>query len=84
MRCRRYHIVETITAKISIAATNIIRFGPAGLMGTVGLLITVKAGVCSCTLALAFSNCRLWSDTWRVSYPCHSPIGRAEKWQPAG
>ena len=55
----KYHIVVPNAAMMSIAATKIIRFGPAGLMGTVGLLMTVNAGVCSCTLALAFSSCPL-------------------------
>ena len=49
-------MVVPSVAIMSITATKIIRFGPAGLMGTVGLLMTVKAGVCSCTLALAFSS----------------------------
>ena len=40
-------------AKNSIMATNIIRFGPAGLMGTEAPFNIVKAGVFSCTLAFA-------------------------------
>ena len=43
-------------AKISIAATKIILFGPAGFTGTAAPFSTVKAGVRSCTLALAASS----------------------------
>lgn len=38
-----------------MTATKIIRLGPAGLMGTVVLMISVKAGVFSCTFAKAAS-----------------------------
>lgn len=43
----------TIVAKNSINATKNMRLGPAGLTGTAAPWIVVKAGVRSCTLALA-------------------------------
>ena len=52
---------------MTIPQTNIMRFGPVGLMGTLAPLITVKAGVFSCTLAFACCN---WVLKW-PSRPCY-------------
>ena len=43
--------------KINMAATKIIRFGPAGLIGTVALFKVVNAGVFSCSFAFMTSSC---------------------------
>ena len=50
------YVVVKIIAKISIAATNSMRLGPAGLTGTAAPSRTVNAGVRSCTFALAASS----------------------------
>ena len=49
-------MLEAIVDKISMAATNIIRLGPAGLIGTVALFNVVNAGVFSCSFAFMTSN----------------------------
>ena len=45
--------VDRINANINIPSTNIMRLGPVALIGTAAPLTTVKAGVRSCTFALA-------------------------------
>lgn len=47
------YILSIITAKKHIPSTNIMRLGPVALIGTAAPLIIVKAGVRSCTFALA-------------------------------
>ena len=51
------HRLVTIVPSINIPTTNIIRFGPAGFMGTVALFRVVKAGVRSCSFAFMASSC---------------------------
>ena len=46
----------TMVDSMSIPAMKNIRFGPAGLIGTVALFSVVKAGVFSCSFAFMASN----------------------------
>ena len=50
-KCR----IVPMVARNSIAATKIMRLGPAGFTGTVEFVSVVKAGVLSCTFAIAAS-----------------------------
>ena len=46
----------TVEARISIPSTKSIRFGPAGLKGTVAMFNVVKAGVFSCRRTFVACN----------------------------
>jgi hypothetical protein len=52
-----YQPDRTKNDKIIMAIEIIMRFGPAGLIGTEAVSMTVKAGVASCSFALAAYIC---------------------------